>query len=68
MNMRDAFALLDQGRKVMIKGWVGTWLEGTSREPILVSMSDRHGHPFFPTVDETISQHWREAPHEPEGL
>ena len=68
MNMREAFGLLDNGRKVHIKGWVGVWLEGTSREPILVSMTDRHGHPYYPTVEETTSNQWREAPHEPEGL
>lgn len=68
MNMREAFALLDKGRKVKLLGWVGCWLEGTSCDPILVSMSDRHGHHFWPTVQEINSQEWREAPYEPEGL
>lgn len=68
MNMRESFAQLDMGKRVERKGWAGAWLEGRAKAPRLITLSDRNGKPFFPTVEETLADDWRECLHSPGGV
>lgn len=68
MNMREAFAQLDTGQRIERKGWAGAWLEGRAKAPTLMTLSNRHGQMFIPTVEEVLANDWQVCLHSPGAL
>lgn len=59
MNLREAMALVDQGKAITRPFWVGAWVLGPSMAP-RVHYTHSPSLPWWPTMEEALATDYKE--------